>query len=263
MNSKTKNTLLISLFFIGLILLNYHYLDTKLQDYLIQQESIHIDRVIDGDTIVSNKTHIRMLGMNAPETTKKEKYSEEAKEFLNDLILNKTVQLEFGKQRTDRYKRTLAYIYLNGKNINLELVENGLANFYFPEGKDRHYNEFKQAWQECIDKNINLCKSSENKCAGCIKLKEFNYNKQKIIFHNNCSFDCDLNGWDIKDEGRKHFKFSNFTLHHDSDVLILIGEGENNETALFWKGQKYVWTKTGDTLFLRDNERNLVLWRSY
>jgi len=201
-----------------------------------------------------------MLGMNAPEITKKEKYSQESKAFLENLVLNRTARLEFGKERTDRYGRTLAYIYVDGKNVNLELVKNGLANFYFPSGKDIHYKDFLKAWENC-DKN--LCEISKDKCAECINLKEFDYSKQKIIFHNNCSFDCDLSNWDIKDEGRKHFKFSNFVLQENSDVTILVREGENNQTNLFWKGQKYVWTRTGDTLFLRDDEGKLVLWRNY
>ena len=110
---------------------------------------------------------------------------------------------------------------------------------------------------------MNLCEVSMDKCASCINLKEFNPDKQEIIFYNNCSFDCNLTNWDIKDEGRKHFKFSDFILQKNSDVTILIGEEENNQTTLFWKGQKYVWTKTGDTLFLRDEEGDLVLWRAY
>jgi len=32
---------------------------------------------------------------------------------------------------------------------------------------------------------------------------------------------------------------------------------------LFWKGKDYVWTSTGDTLFLRDDEGKLVLWEMY
>ncbi len=36
-----------------------------------------------------------------------------------------------------------------------------------------------------------------------------------------------------------------------------------NENTLSWKGEKYVWTRTGDSLFLRDSEGALVLWKSY
>jgi len=30
-----------------------------------------------------------------------------------------------------------------------------------------------------------------------------------------------------------------------------------------WKKKDYVWTKTGDSLFLRDSKGKLVLWKSY
>lgn len=44
---------------------------------------------------------------------------------------------------------------------------------------------------------------------------------------------------------------------------MLVGDGVDNKEVLFWKGKKYVWTKTGDSLFLRDKEGGLVLWESY
>ncbi len=258
MNLKTKIALLILLILLGIFLAFSPNLDKKLEGYLTSSETAFIDRVIDGDTIESNGTSIRLLGINTPE--KGEEYYNEAKEFLEDLILNKTVRLEYGKEREDRYKRTLAYLYLGNENINLKLIEKGYANFYFPSGKDMYYNEFFSAWEDC---NENLCEISNNKCRECIKLTKFDYENEIVIFENICNFDCDMAGWDIKDEGRKHFSFSNFILESRKEVRIITGEGENNQENLYWKGETYVWTRTGDTLFLRDDEGKLVLWEWY
>ena len=90
--------------------------------------------------ISENKTSVRLLGINTPE--KGEIYYGEAKEFLEYQVLNKTIRLENGKDKTDLYGRKLSYIFLGTKNINLELVKEGLANFYFPSGKDINYNDF-------------------------------------------------------------------------------------------------------------------------
>ena len=201
--------------------------------------------------------------MNAPETTKKERYSLEAKEFLKKLILNKKVILKYGKDEQDRYGRTLAYIFLNQENINLKLVTEGLANSYFPSGKTKRYDEFKEAWKNCINKNKNLCKKSINICSECIELKKFDIKNQEAIFYNKCSFNCELTGWNIKDEGRKNFFFPKFNLKSREQVKIDVGEGVDNNNEFFWKGYSYVWTKSGDTLFLRDEKGGLVLWRSY
>ena len=260
-----KRTYIIILFLIIILTINYNYLDSKLEGFLIQEskETIQVIRIVDGDTINSSIGKIRMLGINTPETTNNEKYSQEAEKFLLEKISNKTVKIEYGKDKKDRYGRTLAYLYLKGENINLKLVENGFANYYFPSGKDIHYNEFKLAWENCIKENKYLCEKSTNKCANCIELREFGPYSKEFILYNNCKFDCELTNWGIKDEGRKHFTFPEFNLKAGKEIKIKTGESANTEETLFWKGETYVWTNTGDTLFLRDDSERLVLWQGY
>ena len=259
---EKRKEIIILVFLIFLFFtINYSFLDKGIENFLSDFKIVKIDRVIDGDTVKFEEDSIRLLGINSPE--KNEKYYSEAKEFLEEMSLNKTVRLEFGKEKYDRYKRILAYIFINGENANLKLVEEGLANFYFPSGKDSHYNEFKEAWENCIEKNKNLCERSENICSECIELKEFNYNNQELIFYNKCDFNCELTKWNIKDEGRKNFFFHEFVLESKEQVKITLGEESNTKKNLFWKNEEYVWTSTGDTLFLRDDEGKLVLWETY
>ncbi len=251
------------LIFLSVILfsVNYPFLDGTITDFLANDETVFVSRIVDGDTVIGNNESIRLLGINTPE--KKEKYYSEAKEFLEKRILNKTVQLKFGKERKDLYNRTLAYIFLDNKNINLEIVENGLANYYFPFEKDIYYTEFQKAWNKCLQNEKNLCEKSKDICSNCITLKEFDYKKEKIIFQNKCSFQCDLTNWEIKDEGRKKFIFPEFILDGNMEIAIHVGDGKNGKSDLFWTGETYVWTKTGDTLFLRDSEGKLILWKGY
>lgn len=260
--SKKRDILILAISFILLLSVNYRYIDSWVVKNLELSETTIVQRIIDGDTIVAgNDTHIRMLGINTPE--KKEVYYKEAKDFLEKLVLNKTINLEFGKDKFDKYRRTLAYISIDGENVNKKLVEEGFANYYFPAGKDKHYEEFRKAWEKCIEQGKNLCEFSKDKCSKCISLKNFDYKNQKIIFYNNCNFECNLTGWKIKDEGRKNFIFPNFILSSNSEVIIQVENKTNNGNNLFWAGEDYVWTKTGDTLFLRDSNGELILWEGY
>ncbi|GBE20055.1 MAG TPA: hypothetical protein ENG87_04080 [Candidatus Pacearchaeota archaeon] len=259
---KKKDLTLLALLIILLLVINYPFINDFLERYLNNYETTIVERVIDGDTIViENKTSVRLLGINCPE--KGEQYYQEAKEFLENLVLNKTVKLEFGKDKYDRYKRILAYVHYDNQDINLELVENGFANYYFPAGKDKYYIKFKQAWEGCLENNKNLCEKSESKCSECIELKEFDYRNQWVVLRNICNLDCEISKWTIKDEGRKKFVFPKFILGDNKEIEIKVGEGYSNQEILFWKDQDYVWTSTGDTMFLRDSENKLVLWRSY
>lgn len=228
-----------------------------------RSEVVLIDRVIDGDTIEAKDKNesVRLLGINTPE--RGEAYYNEAKEFLESRVLNKTVRLEFGKERNDLYGRTLAYVFLDEENVNLEIVRNGFANYYFPSGKDIYYNDFKEAWNFCIDNQKNLCERTKDVCSMCIELKEFGYGSDEAVFYNKCSFGCDLTDWKIKDEGRKNFVFPKFLLGSKEEITIKTGNSTNTNKTLFWKGETYVWTRTRDTLFLRDEEGRLVLWKSY
>jgi len=261
MGLTRKESFILVFLMVFLVAINYSWLDSLVIDSFSDDEFVKVDKVIDGDTIKSNENSIRLLGINSPE--KGERYYEEAKDFLNKEILNKTIRLEYGKDKKDRYNRTLAYIFLNNENVNLKQVEQGFANYYFPSGKDVYYNNFKEAWENCIKENKNLCEKSVNPCGKCVLLKELDYNSQEAVFYNSCNYGCNLNNWRIKDEGRKNFIFSNFNLNSEKEVKIKVGEGKDNEEVLFWTGEDYVWTETGDTLFLRDSGGKLVLWESY
>ena len=84
----------------------------------------------DGDTItiLQNKTQIkvRLFGIDAPEL--KQPYGKKSKQFLANLIAGEVVEVE--ENGKDRYKRTIGTVYLNGKDINAQMVANGYAWAY-------------------------------------------------------------------------------------------------------------------------------------
>lgn len=97
-----------------------------------------VTKVSDGDTFwvkhsSGKEEKIRLIGINTPEArntgrTEVEYFGREASEYAKSLLLNKRVRLEFDVQKYDRYKRTLAYVYLeSGQMVNSLLVKQGYA----------------------------------------------------------------------------------------------------------------------------------------
>lgn len=92
-------------------------------------EFLRVIGIKDGDTVVlltAAKTEItvRLSEIDAPE--RKQAFGTVSRTFLSDLIFGKEVSLV--KMGTDRYGRTLGFIYLrNGTNVNVEMVKNGMA----------------------------------------------------------------------------------------------------------------------------------------
>jgi micrococcal nuclease len=267
-NTKEKIILIFLIFL--LLIINYKFLDEKLTGFFIESKTGVVQRIVDGDTIIINNQSTRLLGINTPE--KNEKYYQEAKEFLNKTLLNKTVKVEYGRGKYDKYKRELAFIFLESRNINIEMVKRGFANVYILNEK-RYEKELRDAWQECIEENKNLCEKSKDRCAKCIELKNLSVKSQTVIFYNKCDFSCNLTGWTIKDEGRKKFVFPYFILEKNKSLSVVVRnkniseienkeyENKNDNYTLYWNNESYVWTSTGDTLFLRDLNNNLVLWK--
>lgn len=112
-----------------------------------------VERVVDGDTVwVSGLGPVRLIGVDTPEVVDPrrpvQRYGKEASAFTRRLLLRQPVRVEFDHQRTDKYRRTLAYLYLlNGTLANLEIVRQGYGHAYldFPF---RYMDAFRAAERE-------------------------------------------------------------------------------------------------------------------
>lgn len=136
--------------------------------------ALSVVRVVDGDTIVlSNKKKVRMIGVDTPEihdSQKLKKDIEETKEskeqiqamglkakiFTTSLLLKKTVKLKYEKKKTDRYGRTLAYVYLSdGSLVNEEIVRQGYGCAY-TKFKFEMKNDFLKAESQARREKLGL-----------------------------------------------------------------------------------------------------------
>ena len=93
-----------------------------------------VTQVFDGNTIkarsIRREIVIKLAGIDAPEMSRKmnepgQPFSRKAQSYLADLIINKMVRVnELG---SDHYRRVLGVVYLKGKNVNLRMVQVGMA----------------------------------------------------------------------------------------------------------------------------------------
>jgi len=154
-------------------------------------KELYVSNVIDGDTIeLSNGEKLRYIGIDTPETYDTDgsvwtynpkPYAEEARDFNRKLVEGHEIRLEFDIRKRDKYNRLLAYVYVEDKMINLEMVRQGYAMIYTFPPNVRYIEEFLEAqrfarenkkglWRDLEEKAIPSSKAKEN--IGLIKMVE-------------------------------------------------------------------------------------------
>jgi micrococcal nuclease len=136
----------------------------------IRTEEGVVKKVADGDTVTvvtddGTKLKIRLYGIDAPETTKMnhrtgvvskpgQPYGEEAYRALESKVLGKKVTVKI--MDIDRYKRSVAVVYLNSRDINREIVKEGYAWAYREYLKGPYASEYIEAENEARSKHLGL-----------------------------------------------------------------------------------------------------------
>jgi len=94
-----------------------------------KNQTFLVTYVVDGDTIeIEGEEKVRLICMDTPE--KGEEFYDEAKEYLENLVLGKKVELVKDISDKDRYGRLLRYVYADGIFVNEKIVREGYAKMY-------------------------------------------------------------------------------------------------------------------------------------
>ena len=90
--------------------------------------------VVDGDTIIlQDGRHVRYIGIDTPEIEHKnhpaEPLGDDARSLNRLLVEGWRLRLVYDREKTDRYGRTLAYVFRSdGLFVNAELLKHGVAH---------------------------------------------------------------------------------------------------------------------------------------
>ncbi len=125
-----------------------------------------VRRVVDGDTLVlENKERVRLIGVDTPETKHPNKpveyFGKEATAFTKKMVQGKRVRLEFDQANAhighkDRYRRTLAYVFLeDGTFLNAEIIKQGFG-FAYTRFPFQYMDEFRRYEQKAREQNRGL-----------------------------------------------------------------------------------------------------------
>lgn len=123
-----------------------------------------VDRVIDGDTVLlESGERVRYILVDTPEITagKNECWGAEASDYNQMLVEGRTIDIEYDQECEDQYERLLAYVSVDGLEVNRALLVGGFACIlHIPPNGDAKFAEYqaledaaKQAgegmWSEC------------------------------------------------------------------------------------------------------------------
>lgn len=133
------------------------------------RKTVQFSKCTDGDTahflMDGEDITVRFLAIDTPEYTKeKEPYGKEASEYTCSAISNATqLELEYddGSDTSDKYGRHLAWVYVDGRLLQKELVEEGLAEVAYLYGDYAYTDELYEAQEQAKDKGLNIWSGEE------------------------------------------------------------------------------------------------------
>jgi micrococcal nuclease len=100
----------------------------------LEEGNYRVERVVDGDTLLlAEHTRVRLIGVDTPESVKPntpvQPWALEASAFTKRFVGDGPVRLQFDRERTDKYGRLLAYVWVDQQMLNEELIRAGLAKW--------------------------------------------------------------------------------------------------------------------------------------
>jgi micrococcal nuclease len=247
-----------------------------------------VTEVIDGDTVRvrfddGRVETVRLLGVDAPETraaSTPEEFEgvpateagrrclraagERATAFAVDRLAGERVGLGFDPESDRRggFGRLLAYVYVDGRAINLALLARGHARLYegpfveasrYAAGERAARRDGRGLWG-CVEPSTTVGgdgprlhvhpdpPGDDNEVLG----------RECVAVTNAGDGSLGLAGWTVEDEAGHRYEFPPTTLGPGETVIVHTGAGADRPGHRYWGRAGAVWNNDGDAATLRD-----------
>jgi endonuclease YncB( thermonuclease family) len=222
--------------------------------------TVVVASVADGDSFraVDGDLEVRLLGVNAPE--RDECFGSESGDWLSDQIGSREVQIV--TVATDQFDRTLAWVYVDERLINQELVATGHGLVLSDGDRDSLFSAEDAARAAGLGMwGSDICGATGHKAQ--VEIVDIDYNPsgedqdERVTIANREDGPVDLSGFLLRDESSvNRFEFPSRSLAAGSELVISTAcEGSAD---LFWCSSEPVWNNGGDTALLLDQHGRIV-----
>lgn len=129
-----------------------------------QGQPSRVTRVVDGDTVEAHYggqvVDVRLIGIDTPETVHPSQpvgcLGKEASAFTERNLEGEPIRLEFDIERTDRYGRLLAYVWIGDKLFNEQILAKGFAQVSTYPPNVKYEDRFIKAQRQARNNNRGL-----------------------------------------------------------------------------------------------------------
>ncbi|MFJ8245157.1 thermonuclease family protein [Peribacillus asahii] len=119
--------------------------------------TVSLQKCTDGDTAQFSKVgKTRFLYIDTPESTNKvESYGKTAAKYTCDKLKKaKKIELQYDGTKKDKYGRTLAWVWVDGKLLQKELIKKGYVKKFYDYGTYSYEKELIQLQKEAQKKKV-------------------------------------------------------------------------------------------------------------
>ena len=156
MHKFFRRLLLIFIFIFFIICTNY------LKSLPLYQKSVNFKSCIDGDTAVfiinDENVTVRFLAIDAPENNTQ--IGKEVSNYVCKALNNaSSITLEYEEDTTlDKYNRVLAWVYVDDKLIQKDLIEKGYAEIKYIYDDYKYVDELEKVQQQAKKEKLGIWK---------------------------------------------------------------------------------------------------------
>jgi len=274
--------------------------------------TVEVVEVVDGDTLKvefpdGRVENVRLLGVDTPEVhtgvspdefdgvpetedgrTWLRDWGHRASEWMRQRVADAEVRIETDPE-TDRrgsYGRLLVYVYVDGENVNEELLSQGYARMYDSEFTKR--DRFAELEATARSQDAGLWGYTDGAGgAGGVSPDDGgavgdsglavatvhedadgpdgdNLNDEYVVFENRGNRTIDLSGYTVRDDANHALAVPDgVTLRPGEQLTVFTGTGENTDDSLYWGESAPVWNNDGDVVYVETPNGTTVVEYAY